>query len=144
MTLYLSSALSASVDVDLACRSYERLAATLRSRGVETYVPHLVTGPAHRSFSPADVFRIDMEAIYRCDGLLAVVDVPSHGVGAEIALALKAGVPTLAAHREGVQPSRFLAGLLEACEAPLVSYTTHDDLADQIACWALTDAALVT
>ncbi len=57
-----------------------------------------------------EVYERDMAWIAACDVLIAEVSTPSHGVGYEIAVALKREIPVLCCHREGVAVSKMITG----------------------------------
>ncbi|MGD1147584.1 MAG: nucleoside 2-deoxyribosyltransferase [Thermoanaerobaculaceae bacterium] len=58
-----------------------------------------------------DIARRDLDWLAGCDALVAEVSTPSHGVGVEVAAALRHGLPVLLVHRRGAQVSRLLLGL---------------------------------
>ena len=58
-----------------------------------------------------DIARRDLDWVAGCDALVAEVSTPSHGVGVEVAAALRHGLPVLLVHRRGAQVSRLLLGL---------------------------------
>lgn len=57
-----------------------------------------------------EVFERDTAWIRACDGLIAEVSVPSHGVGYEIGFALGLGKPVLCLYRQGRAVSRMITG----------------------------------
>ena len=57
-----------------------------------------------------EVYERDMAWIEGCDVLIAEVSTPSHGVGYEIAVALKDGKPVLCCYREGATVSKMITG----------------------------------
>ena len=57
-----------------------------------------------------EVYKRDMAWIENCDALIAEVSTPSHGVGYEIAVALRYEKPVLCCHREGVTVSKMITG----------------------------------
>ena len=77
------------------------------SRHVANALGREVEGAA----ADADVARRDLEWVAGCDALVAEVSTPSHGVGVEVATALRHGLPVLLVHRRGAQVSRLLLGL---------------------------------
>ena len=114
MRAYLSGALQNAHDVDRARALYERLAEACRGAGWEAYVPHLRADPIRDAgLSNLEVAERDLDEISLADVIVAYLGEPSLGVGAEIALALKAGKRVIAVAEEGRRVSRFLIGLLE-------------------------------
>jgi hypothetical protein len=63
-----------------------------------------------RVIDPRVVYQRDMEWIQNCDGLIAEVSTPSHGVGYEIAFALGMDKPVLCCFRDGVVISKMITG----------------------------------
>ena len=59
---------------------------------------------------PEEVYTRDVAWIDNSDALVAEVSTPSHGVGYEIAHALRQGKPVLCVHRAGVLVSKMLTG----------------------------------
>ncbi len=57
-----------------------------------------------------EVYERDMAWIEACDGLIAEVSTPSHGVGYEIAAALERGKPVLCCYRDGATVSKMIIG----------------------------------
>jgi hypothetical protein len=57
-----------------------------------------------------EVYERDMAWIEGCDALIAEVSTPSHGVGYEIAVALKREKPVLCCYREGATVSKMITG----------------------------------
>lgn len=63
-----------------------------------------------RVIDPRIVYQRDIDWILGCDALIAEVSTPSHGVGYEIAYALRLGKPTLCCYRQGVAVSKMITG----------------------------------
>ena len=59
---------------------------------------------------PQDIYRRDLRWIEECDALIAEVSTPSHGVGYEIAYALRLGKPVLCCYKGGVPVSKMILG----------------------------------
>lgn len=79
------------------------------------------------------VFRKDLEALESSDLVVAFLDEPSLGVGAEVALALARGLPTIGMRSGRAHRSRFVEGLLEdAPRACILTYSDLEDLAPRI------------
>ena len=64
--------------------------------------------------APADVYARDVAWVNAADALIAEVSTPSHGVGYEIAWALRRPIPVLCLAREGARVSKMLTGNREA------------------------------
>ena len=86
----------------------------IESRGHEVPTRH-VADPRGRevegTVADVDIARRDLDWVAGCDALVAEVSTPSHGVGVEVAAALRHGLPVLLVHRRGAQVSRLLLGL---------------------------------
>lgn len=129
MKVYISGALAASKDIATARRRYEELAALLTAAGHSPYLPHSRTDPERSpGIASADVFREDMEALVRADAVVAIMDEPSLGVGAEIAIALERGIMVIGAFHRGANASRFVRGLLEG--SPRGAVFEYDELTE--------------
>lgn len=76
---------------------------------------------------PADVYRRDIDWIHDCDGMVAEVSTPSHGVGYEIAYALERGKPVLCVYGEGRPVSKMITGNSHP-DLTVVSYRDGDHL----------------
>jgi nucleoside 2-deoxyribosyltransferase len=63
-----------------------------------------------RIIDPRVVYQRDMQWIQDCDGLIAEVSTPSHGVGYEIAFALGLNKPVLCCFRDEVVVSKMITG----------------------------------
>lgn len=117
MRIYLSGAFVGANDWESAQRRYEELGSMLSQAGFTVYLPHAHTSPVQSAeLSARTVFERDKEEIFNSDILLALLDEPSHGVGAEIALALDRGMIAFGTYRRNRKVSRFIKGLLEASE----------------------------
>ena len=86
---------------------------------------------------PAEVYQRDIAWIQACDGLIAEVSTPSHGVGYEIAYALSLGKPVLCCYRRGAIVSKMLTGN----DSPCLAVSQYDDEAEAL---AAVDAFLTT
>lgn len=134
MRVYISGALQASRDLGAARARYELAAAAATRAGHIPYLPHLHTDPERAAGLSAEVvFARDRDELYRADTVIAFVDEPSLGVGAELVLAGESGTAILVLHHSGVTVSRFLLGYLESIGASVRSYTTSEDIAPAIA-----------
>ena len=67
---------------------------------------------------------MDFDSLINSDLVLAVIDEPSTGVGAEIGIALERGIKVIATYNQQNEPSRFILGLLEESpHATIISYS---------------------
>ncbi len=111
--VYLSGALAGAQDLTSRCRFYERFASMASEEGISVYLPHTKTHPqADSGLLPEQVFDLDLAMIRRSSLLVAFLDVPSLGVGAEVALACELGIPVMGTTAYERSTSRFIVGLL--------------------------------
>lgn len=132
MLAYISGALLNAAQLDKSRALYERLAAACRAAGWEAYVPHQHADPVKDAhLSNVDVAERDIENVTAADVLVAYVGEPSLGVGAEVAIALRAGKRVLIVAEAERRVSRFLLGLAElhADQAFVFRYQTVDEAA---------------
>ncbi|HEY70384.1 MAG TPA: deoxyribonucleoside 5'-monophosphate N-glycosidase [Anaerolineae bacterium] len=91
-----------------------------------------------RVIDPRVVYQRDMKWIQDCDGLIAEVSTPSHGVGYEIAFALGLKKPVLCCFRDGVAVSKMITGnsspglLVRAYHDPDHALTLVDEFLNQV------------
>jgi nucleoside 2-deoxyribosyltransferase len=78
---------------------------------------------------PAEVYQRDTAWLQACDGVIAEVSTPSHGVGYEIAYALSLGKPVLCCHRRGMPVSKMLTGN----DTPGIMVRSYENEADALA-----------
>lgn len=131
MRIYVAGALAGSDDPEEATRRYWELGSALRELGFDVYLPQEHTHPSEAAELRArEVFERGVEALRSADVLVALLDEPSLGTGAEIALALGEGKKVIGAHRFGEKVSRFVVGLLESePSAWMVVYESLEGLA---------------
>jgi nucleoside 2-deoxyribosyltransferase len=94
-------------------RIYGHIVDHLLSLGHEVPTAHLARPEVmdlERVVIPAEVYRRDIDWIEGCQAMIAEVSTPSHGVGYEIAYALRLGKPVLCCYREGRRVSKMLTG----------------------------------
>lgn len=127
MKIYISGPLKVLSNREKFHRFYEFLADICHECGYESYMPHQKSDPVlHRDLPYRQVFQMDFENLLSSKKILAVIDEPSTGVGAEIGIALQRGINVIAIHHQKSEPSRFILGLLEESPyATIVSY--HDE-----------------
>lgn len=132
MLAYISGALLNAAELDKSRALYERLAEACRVAGWDAYVPHQHADPVRDAhLSNVDVAERDIENVTAADVLVAYVGEPSLGVGAEVAIALRAGKRVLIVAEADRRVSRFLLGLAElnAEQALVFRYQTVDEAA---------------
>lgn len=131
LRVYISGAFIGSCDWEAAARRYEQLGSMLKEAGFSVYLPHAHTDPILNAELAADVvFKRDREEMRRSDVLLALLDEPSHGVGAEISMALCNGMTVLGACPRNRRVSRFIRGLLETSSNGI--YFEYEDLKEVV------------
>jgi nucleoside 2-deoxyribosyltransferase len=114
MTAYISGALLNAPDLPRARALYERFGEACAAAGWTAYVPHQHADPVRDAhLSNTDVAERDLDNLTAADALVAYVGEPSLGVGAEVAIALRAGKRVLALAERNQRVSRFLLGLIE-------------------------------
>ena len=134
MRVYISGALKGSRDLDAARELYERAAHAVSQAGHEPYVPHSSTDPERdATLAPEAVYDSDMKAIHRSDAVLAFLNEPSLGVGAEIAICTRESIPVLGLCALRTEVSRFALGCLLAGNGRMIRYRA----------WAQAEQAIV-
>jgi nucleoside 2-deoxyribosyltransferase len=132
MQAYISGALLNAAHLEQSRALYERFAAACRDAGWDAYVPHQHADPVRDAhLSNIDVAERDLDHVTAADALVAYVGEPSLGVGAEVAIALKAGKRVLLVAEANRRVSRFLLGLAELhpAQAQVLRYETTDQAA---------------
>ena len=136
IAVYLSCSYTAQQDFPTAARMFESLANHLWNRfegSVLFFVPHCHTWAPFRDGNPPiehkqdrqSIFQIDKQALEQCDMVLALLTLPSHGVGAEVAFALGNNKPVLGFSFNHV--SLFLQGMLIEDEGGKLYETEHNE-----------------
>ena len=114
---------------------YERFAEACRAAGWDAYVPHQHADPVKDAhLSNVDVAERDIDHVSAADAVVAYVGEPSLGVGAEVAIALRAGKRVLILAEAERNVSRFLLGLAELhpSQAMVLRYRSVDEAASWI------------
>lgn len=112
--IYISGAFTNVNNWTNTSKKYEAVAKTLEYFGFDTFLPHSKTPPTlTEGLTSEDVFLSDYREIKDSQIIFAFLDDPSHGVGAEIALALNLGLPVIGISHKDIKISRFIKGLLE-------------------------------
>ena len=78
-----------------------------------------------------EIYQRDITWVRECDVLIAEVSTPSHGVGYEIAEAVKCGKHVLCLYREGAHVSKILTGNTEQ-NFQIQAYENRHQLQDVI------------
>jgi 2'-deoxynucleoside 5'-phosphate N-hydrolase len=129
MKVYISGALQAAINLAASKDLYEAAAAVVIATGHDAYVPHLHTDPiTHSGRTSTEVYETDIAQLTTSDAVIAFIDSPSLGVGAEIAIALHRAIPIVALRRTENRVSRFVEGLLIAHGCQIVPYEDKLDL----------------
>jgi nucleoside 2-deoxyribosyltransferase len=127
LRVYISGAFIGSQDWGAASERYELLSSMLKDAGFAVYLPHAHTDPILKADLSAEVvFTQDRRELQRSDMLLALLDEPSHGVGAEICMALCNGMTVLGACARYRKVSRFIQGMLKTSSNGV--FFEYDDL----------------
>ena len=132
MLAYISGALLNAAQLDKSRALYERFAQACRDAGWDAYVPHQHADPVRDAhLSNTEVAERDLENVTAADVLVAYVGEPSLGVGAEVAIALRAGKRILLVAESDRRVSRFLLGLAELhpSQTAVCRYQTADEAA---------------
>ena len=117
-----------------AIQEYDAAATLLNQFGHSVYVPHHFTNPVNASeLSAKEVFERDRFQLLNAEVVLAFINEPSLGVGAEVAIAIQSGKTVLAVRKAGIKTSRFLLGLVELSDVgTTLEYSTIEDLIEEV------------
>jgi len=129
---YISGALLNAANIEQSRALYERLAEACRAAGWDAYVPHQSADPVRDAhLSNLEVAERDLDHVTASDVVVAYIGEPSLGVGAEVAIALRAGKRLLVVAEADRRVSRFLLGLVELhpARAQVCRYETVDEAA---------------
>ncbi|MDX2264341.1 MAG: hypothetical protein NW215_05165 [Hyphomicrobiales bacterium] len=133
MKIYISGALHASRNLAAARALYEATAFHIEELGHEAYLPHLKTDPVNNvDVSPQVVYGQDKREILSSDLIVAFLNEPSFGVGAELVLASQRQIPMLALNDHKLTVSRFLVGHLLATGAVIRTYETLESIKQHV------------
>lgn len=111
---------------------YEEIAKTLdRVDGLTTHKPHVVSNPSaeqNDGLRPFDIYLLDRLQVTHADIIVACIELPSFGVGAELQLASDFGIPVVPVYYEQAyrSPSRYLLGM------PFANLDDRDELPDLV------------
>lgn len=129
MNIYFSCSLTGGRDDEAI---YRAIVEHLHILGHEVPTAHLALPEVmelEKVVDPSEVYQRDIAWIQACDGVIAEVSTPSHGVGYEIAYALSLGKSVLCCHRRGVPVSKMLTGN----DMPGIMIRTYENEADALA-----------
>jgi nucleoside 2-deoxyribosyltransferase len=111
--VYIAGALTGlnPEEADRYKRWYEGAAQICEELGFEPYLPHKHTDPVqHPKISAYEVYLTDTSKVKEARFVLAFTDVPSHGVGIELAIAAEYEKPVILMIRLGCPVSRMVLG----------------------------------
>lgn len=134
MKIYISGPLKVLSNREKFHKFYEFLAGICSECGHEPYMPHQKSDPVfHKDLPYKQVFQMDLDNLLSSKKILAVIDEPSTGVGAEIGIALQNGIEVIAMYHHQSEPSRFILGLLEQSpHANIISYNDEQECKEKI------------
>ncbi len=94
-------------------KNYQAIVSALIAAGhvVPTAIladPHILDYEA--ATSAVEVYQRDIDWLNECDAVVAEISTPSHGVGYEIAYALKKDKPVICGYQHGKRVSKMLSG----------------------------------
>ena len=113
-------------------KNYQAITRYLLDQGYEVPTAHLADSnilDLERVVVPGEIYARDVDWIQASDILIAVVSVPSHGVGYEIGYALNLGKPVLCLYQAGRAVSKMITGNPD----PLLSVKNYEDIAQALA-----------
>ncbi|KKW44236.1 MAG: hypothetical protein UY95_C0033G0004 [Parcubacteria group bacterium GW2011_GWA2_56_7] len=91
---------------------YSALKEAASGVGVNMYCPHEHTDPMNATaHSPKEVYEVDKKRVQESDAMIAVVTLPSLGVGVELEWAVSSGKPIVLMSEKGSKVSRAILGL---------------------------------
>jgi nucleoside 2-deoxyribosyltransferase len=106
-SIYLAVPLIGDRDMESA----RKLAEIIERLGHEVVSRWVIASDPGWGMNPDAVYRRDAQGVRECDGLVAEVSTPSHGVGMEIMLAHMLGKKVICACKKGAKLSRLLQGM---------------------------------
>jgi len=110
MNIYFSCSITGGREYE---STYQAITRFLLANGHEVPTAHLADPGVkilETNVNPSQVYERDVAWIHACEGVVAEVSTPSHGVGFEIAYALNLGKPVLCLYQAGVAVSKMLTG----------------------------------
>ena len=105
--------------------------------GERAFVPHEHCDPiAMAHLTPQQVDNIERPQVCENTSLFVAVDLfPSTGLGIEVEMSYRSGVPIIILAKEGKRISRLFSG--NPGVVAILRYTTYDDAATRLRSWAL-------
>lgn len=110
MNIYFACSLTGGRDDEAIYRAIVEHLQTLGHEVPTAHLAHPEVMELEKIIDPAEVYQRDIAWLQACDGVIAEVSTPSHGVGYEIAYSLSLGKPVLCCHRRGMPVSKMLLG----------------------------------
>jgi nucleoside 2-deoxyribosyltransferase len=113
---------------------YAEIVAILQANGCIVPTAHLASpdlAQLETDTQAEEIYQRDIAWVRACDALIAEVSTPSHGVGYEIAEAVKCGKRVLCLYREGAHVSKILTGNTEE-NFKIQVYKDHHQLQEAI------------
>ncbi len=141
---YISGALTQTKDIHACLQLYEELGKLCEECGIEAFVPHvrLNAGDFFRGRSGAprnnstEIFLKESQAIQESDIILACLDDPSTGVGAELQLAIDNNLKIVAFHHSDIGISNYIRGMLgQYSKSRILAYENKDALFKALKPW---------
>ena len=109
--IYISGPLTQVPHPEEAKKFYESIAAVCEELGFSVYVPHQHTDPIqHPDVTPAEVYTKDYNQIAQAKMIIALVDVPSVGVGMEIEIAKNNNTKIILLYHKEAKVGRMTRG----------------------------------
>jgi nucleoside 2-deoxyribosyltransferase len=127
MNLYFSCSLTGGRKDE---RVYAAIVDHLLARGHDVPTSHLAhpgVMELEKIVDAREVYLRDIAWIQACDGMIAEVSTPSHGVGYEIAFALSLNKPVFCCHRRGAPVSKMITGNNDL-GLTVVDYSDEEDI----------------
>lgn len=134
MKVYISGALMSATNLEENRKLYTEIADLCLRSNFQPYLPHLSSDPTkHFRLSDEMVFNKDLHNLIDSEIIIAYLDDPSLGVGAEIAIAKNKNKIIIGIHKDQNQISRFIIGLIESSpNSFLINYSSKQELSQKI------------
>ena len=88
----------------------QRICEFLTNQGVEVTSPWVAEEDAKQGLNAQEVYDRDVLAVAKSDAVVAEVSEPSLGIGMELMMALKTGIPTACLYEKGKSVSLMVLG----------------------------------
>lgn len=97
---------------------YQAIANVCQEAGLGPYLPHLKGDPVQApSLSPKQIDRMDRFEVKNSDLLIAYVGVPAIGIGIEVEMANRYGVPVVLIYEQGLMKKKLVSRLIRGNKA---------------------------